>query len=201
MRPPLVTESLVIIVSLSSVSPFSHHLSGLRRFYEAGLGKSMGAQEGHSTWLALFQAERAPIATSSFSRRFSHQKLYAVLSSEAANPSHWYPIVVRLSKAARREYRMPILRCLALYKISGLIPGRGHDLQLDSGFFGSVLRRVSLNGRSHLPLPISNVASFPAMRHLAIPTISPTPRRRAGLFDVNALAVNAAAAPSSWKTF
>ena len=51
------------------------------------------------------------------------RKLDAVLSSEAADPLHRYPIVVRLSETARRDYRIPILLCLALRKISGLSPG------------------------------------------------------------------------------
>ena len=46
LRPPLVAKSLLIIVGLSSVPPFSHHLSHLRRFCEAGLGKPVEAQEG-----------------------------------------------------------------------------------------------------------------------------------------------------------
>lgn len=155
---------------LASSFPF------LRRFCEAGLGKSMEAKEVHTTWLALFQVECPPIAIGSFLLLHHYRKRDAVRSSEAADPSHWYPIVVRISEAARREYRIPILRCLALNKISGLFPGRGHDLQSDSGSLDQSYGECLSNGRFHLPPlppPIADVASLPAMRYVDIATMAP----------------------------
>ena len=108
---------------------------------------------------------------SSFLHHF--RKRDVVLSSEAADPSHRYPIVVRLSEAARREYRKPILRCLAPNKISGLFSGRGHDLQSDSGSLDQSYGECLSNGRFHLPPPIADVASIPAMRHADIATMPP----------------------------
>ena len=172
LRPALVAKCLVIIVGLSSVPPFSHHLAGLRRFCEAGFDKPMKAQEGHHL-VGSLRLGGSAIATRSFSRLPRFRKLDAVHSSEAADPSHWYPIVVRLWRAGLREYRIPILLCLAFNKISGLFAGRGHGLQSDSVSLDQSHGECLSYGRSHLPPPTSKVASIPVMKH-----VDNAPRRR-----------------------